>query len=286
MTLLTEPAAAKLNLGLAVTARRGDGFHELDTIFARLELADELSARRSSTAESSLELTVEPGLPGSDRLDPATNLVLEAAKLFRTATGSGGAEFRLHKRIPIAAGLGGGSADAAAALRLLARLYPVEAAAADLPQLARQLGSDVPFMLLGALAARGRGRGERLEPLQLPQRAVVLTNPGGTVSAGDAFAALQTFSRRLQVQDIISALSLGEPPRLLNALQPGVSRSVPEVRTGLAELRAEGLHGVLMSGSGPTCFGLAADDAAAERAAANIRSRQPGWWVWTDRIGS
>lgn len=282
--MLTERAAAKLNLGLAVTARRGDGFHEIDTVFAQLQLADELQAGPAEDGFS-LSVTTADGLPGADSLQDGDNLVLRAARAFGEASGVAGASFRLDKRIPVAAGLGGGSADAAAALRLLARLYPDEAAAINLQALARELGSDVPFQLLGVKAAHGRGRGERLEPVSLAHRQVVLVNPGVSVPVADAYGWLQTFSRRLQLPAISAALGAGEEPRWQNALQAGVSRVVPEVRTALAELRGEELTGVLMSGSGPTCFGVAADREAAERAAKNIRSRQPGWWVHTDSIG-
>lgn len=281
--MITESAFAKVNLGLAVTARRGDGFHELDTIFARLTLADELHAEAAE--DFTLSLQVDPGLPGARTLPAGDNLVLQAAREFSAATGAAGAHFRLTKRIPVAAGLGGGSADAAAALRLLARLYPREAEAADLPALARYLGSDVPFMLLDTAAARGRGRGERLDPLELPQRHIVLANPLVPVSAADAYAWLQNFSRRQPVERIVDALRDFEEPRWQNALQAGVTREVPAMREVLAELRSEGLQGVLMSGSGSTGFGLAFDDAEAQRAAAAVSARRPDWWVAVDAVG-
>ena len=283
--MLTESAFAKVNLGLAVTARRGDGFHELDTIFARLNLADELHGEATGNGFT-LELQAEPGLPGAAELNAGDNLVLRAARDFAAATGAGGARFRLVKRIPVAAGLGGGSADAAAALRLLARLYPREAAAVDLMALARNLGSDVPFMLLDVPAARGRGRGERLEPLELPQRQLVLANPLVPVAAADAYAWLQNFSRRQPAERIVQALQQHGEPRWQNALQAGVTREVPQMREVIGELRAEGLQGVLMSGSGSTAFGLAQDRDAAEKAAAALRARRPDWWVAADGIGS
>ncbi len=280
--MISETAFAKVNLGLAVTARRGDGFHELDTIFARLTLADELYAE---TADSgfTLDIQADPGLPGAETLQVEDNLVLRAAAEFAAQTGAGGAHFRLTKRIPLAAGLGGGSADAAAALRLLARLYPAEAEGAGLPAMAQRLGSDVPFMLLGAPAAHGRGRGERLTALELPLRHLVLANPLVPVSAADAFAWLQNFSRRQPVQRIVDALVAGEEPRWQNALQAGVTREVPEIREVLSELRAEGLQGVLMSGSGSTAFGLAEDEDQAKREA--ISARRPDWWLAVDSVG-
>ncbi len=282
--MLTETAHAKLNLGLAVTARRGDGFHELDTLFARIGLADELSVE-ATPGSFSLELQVPDDLPGADLLDSSDNLVLRAARSFREAGGTGGASFRLTKRIPLAAGLGGGSSDAAAALRLMARLYPEEALRLDLPALARELGSDVPFFLSGHRAARGRGRGERLDPVEVPQRAVVLANPGVTVSAGEAYGWLQNFSRRQSPEQLVAALAAGQEPRWQNALQAGVTRERKEVRQVIAELRELGLQGVLMSGSGPTCFGLAADIETARLVAQELKARQQGWWVLASEVG-
>ena len=282
--MLTEAARAKINLGLAVTARRGDGYHELDTIFALGTLADELQAEPAAGLE--LQVGAEDGLPGSALLGAGEdNLVLQAARAFMTATGSPGARFSLHKRIPLAAGLGGGAADAAAALRLMARLWPDHAAQVDLMELARALGSDVPFMFMAASAAHGRGRGERLEPLQLPERHLVLANPGVSVTAGQAYSWLQSFSRRLDLQKITAALTEGDEPRWQNALMAGVSREVREVRAVISALRASGLQGVLMSGSGTTCFGLAASDEAAAQVARQLSSEQPDWWVRAVSLG-
>lgn len=280
---LTIAAHAKINLGLGVIARRGDGFHELDTIFARLELHDLLSAESSGNTESSLQVSVADSLPGEDLLDAGNdNLVLRAARLYQERTGSPGALFTLSKRIPLAAGLGGGSTDAAAALQLLDQLHPAEA---DLSMLARELGSDVPFFLSGWNAARGRGRGERLDQLELPQRTVLLTNPLMPVSSAEAYADLQNFSRRLDPAAIIAALASGSNPRYVNALQSGVTRTRPPIREVLLALRTAGLEGVLLSGSGATCFGLARDEQHADEAASQLRAEQPGWWVHVDTVG-
>ncbi len=263
-----EKARAKVNLGLAVTTRRGDGFHELDTIFALLDLHDTLDA---TPAEGfSLEVTGLSAGPDQD------NLVLRAARAFSQAGGTGGAAFRLYKQIPVAAGLGGGSSDAAAALRIMARLYPD--AAVDLPEIARNLGSDVPFFLSGQSAAWGRGRGERLEPMIIPRRHLVLANPGVMISSGDAYGWLQNYSRRLDRDGIVTALADGAP-RWVNALQPGVVREVPPVREAMLLLRQAGLDSVLMSGSGATCFGLAESAAAAAEAAAGVAEQKPDGWV-------
>ncbi len=285
--MITERAFAKVNLGLAVIARRGDGFHELDTMFALIGLHDDVSG--SPAVHCSLEVMVEGAVPGADALTGAMgdNVALQAARAFQDATGSGGASLRLVKRIPVAAGLGGGSADAAAVLRIMARLYPEHQASVDLEALARQLGSDVPFMLSGQRAARGRGRGERLEPIGLPELHVVLVNPGVSVMVQDAYAELQNFSRRPKHAVLIEAIREGRDPRWINALQPGVTRQRPAIREAITALRAAGLHGVLMSGSGATCFGIAADgrSAAAEIAAA-LQAEYPQWWVRADCTGT
>lgn len=287
--MTSELARAKLNLGLAVTTRRGDGYHELDTIFALIGLADVLEAAPAD--ELRLRVETAAGLPGAELLgtaedgsDPAGNLVLRAAEAYMHATGCDAAAFTLTKRIPVAAGLGGGSADAAAALRLMTRMHP-PAAPVDLQPLALRLGADVPFMLSGMPAAHGRGRGERLAPLELPRRAVVLANPGVTVSAAEAYGELQNYSRRLKIGEIVTALEERSEPRWLNALQSGVVRTRPAIRQALSELRAEGLAGVLLSGSGATCFGIAEDETHAAGAVAAIRARNPGWWLHADVLG-
>lgn len=278
---LTLRAHAKVNLGLAVLARRGDGYHELDTLFARLDLHDSLTVAPAAGIE--LSLTVADGVEPHDLDAGPGNLAYRAARLYLDAAGGpGGARIALHKRIPVAAGLGGGSSDAAAVLTGLAELYPADL---DLAALAAELGSDVPFFLSGLPAARGAGRGERLTPAALPRRPVVLVNPGEAVGVAEAFAALQNFSRRLDPERIREALLGGHEPRYTNALQPGVSLLRPAVRDALALLREAGLQGVLLSGSGPTCFGLARDEAHAQRAAASIGAQRPAWWVRTDWLG-
>lgn len=270
-------APAKLNLGLHVVAKRGDGFHEIDSLFARLDLADEVAAWPVPEGVGGEVLVDDPRLAREPLRMDDDNLMVRAARAYLAAAGApGGVRLRLRKRIPLAAGLGGGSSDAAATLRALARLRP---APVDLPALAARLGSDVPFFLLDAPAARVRGRGERLEPVALPPRHVVLVNPGVAVSAAEGYAALQAFTARLPLEEVRAALREGTEPPYRNALQPGVTRAHPEVRAALDALRRAGLTGVLMSGSGATCFGLAADAAAAEAAAARLAAARPDWWV-------
>lgn len=295
-----ERAPGKVNLGLAVLTRRGDGFHELETLFARLDLADEVAATllpdRPGVAELAVEAAPYAGAPGWFALSVEAlpvgpeNLVVRAAQAYlaawseRTGEAAPGVRLRLTKRLPVAAGLGGGSSDGAAALRALTTLLPAPDGL-ELPQLALGLGSDVPFFLSGAAAALARGRGERLTPLEAPRLHLVLAKPELTVSAAEAYGALVGFTGRLRHEEALAALERAEEPGWRNGLQAGVMRSYPEVRQLMAELRALGLRGVLMSGSGPTCFGVATGAEAAEEAAAELRSRRPDLWVQAARTG-
>ena len=199
-------AHAKVNLGLNVVAKRGDGYHEVDTLMARLELHDALMLEPAPDIMLSVS--------GADLPTDASNLAYEAAQRYLEAAGeTRGVRLSLDKRIPVAAGLGGGSSDAAAALRGLSKLYPSNV---DLETLAKDLGADVPFFLSDTPAARARGRGEKLEPLTLPTLHLVLVNPGIPVSAGDAYANLQNFSSRL------------DPTKLLEKLGGGRGAGLPQ----------------------------------------------------------
>ncbi len=297
---VAEAAPAKLNLGLRILGRRGDGFHDLDSLFVRLDLADTLVVRaapdrvgapaaavrhRSPEAASSGDRLVR--VPAGDAwLDdrPLTlggdNLVLRAAAAYRRAAAMVGvevppAELELVKRIPWGAGLAGGSADAAATLRALAAAWP---AAVDLFALGETLGSDVPFCLSGAAAARVGGRGERVVATEVPSLDLLLVYPGAEVSAGAAFGWWASDRVDVPAPDE-EALRAGRRVPLHNALEPAVAARVPAVRDALAELRALGLGPVGMSGSGSTCFAWAADAAAATLAASDLARRRPDWWV-------
>jgi 4-diphosphocytidyl-2-C-methyl-D-erythritol kinase len=278
-------AHAKVNLGLAVLGRRGDGFHDIDTLFARVELHDELTIEPAERVVASLEPGADdPSLHGL-RMDE-DNLVLRAARSYLQAAGRpGGVSIRLSKRIPVAAGLGGGSADAAAVLRGLARLLP---APVDMSTLAEGLGSDVPFFVADLRAARGGGRGELLEPVELPSLPLVLANPRIAVSAAEAYARFTYFDpaldRALDPAEAVRRLASGDDPGYLNSLQAGVVSAYPEIGEVLGELEGAGLNGVLMSGSGPTCFGFAASVADAWSAARQVSVRRPGWWVWAGSL--
>lgn len=272
-----ERAHAKVNLGLSVLARRGDGYHEIETLMARVALADEI---RVELTGGGVHVSVE----GADLPTDERNLATRAALRYLEAAAMDGVgvSVRLRKRIPLAAGLGGGSSDAAAVLRALQALVP---AGVDLERLGLALGSDVPFFLSGMAAALARGRGERLDAVTLPPLALVLSYPGEPVSAAEAYAALQSFTPRLPLESLVEKLRSGSEPSFVNALQPGVVRAHPRVREVIRALRAEGLRGVAMSGSGSCCFAVAPDAAAAADAAARLTAAHPGWTVLATRTG-
>ncbi|MCS6876847.1 MAG: 4-(cytidine 5'-diphospho)-2-C-methyl-D-erythritol kinase [Geminicoccaceae bacterium] len=276
----SERARAKLNLDLLVTGRRSDGRHELDSLVVFCELADLLEF----VPAPELSLTVEGPWAAATPAD-RTNLVVRAATLLaRARARGGGAAIRLVKNLPVAAGLGGGSADAAAALRGLRRLWGLSIDDEALRDLGLELGADVPVCLFGR-PARMRGIGERLDPVRgLPDLPLVLVNPGRPLATGAVFGRLRgPFEplARPPLKGVDSPRGLADwLAQSRNDLEPAAIELEPAVETVLAELRA--LSGCLlarMSGSGATCFGLFSDRGEAETAAALLRRRRPDWWV-------
>ena len=262
-------AYAKVNLGLNIVAKRGDGYHEIDTLMAKVSVFDTVRL------EPDTSITVE--VQGADLGEQEDNLAFRAAKLYFEATKQDeGVRIGLEKRIPVAAGLGGGSSDAGAVLRGLSQLYPAEV---DLFEIAKALGSDVPFFVRDLSAARARGRGEKLEAVDLPPLHMILLNPSVPVSAKFAYEHLQNFTPRLKLEDLLQNLQAGEEPGYVNALQPGVMLQEPYIREVITALRLEGLRGTMMSGSGSTCFGLAEDKAQAQEVEKKFRGMYPHWWV-------
>jgi 4-diphosphocytidyl-2-C-methyl-D-erythritol kinase len=282
MPQLEEQAPAKVNLDLRVRGRRPDGYHELDSVVAFAACADRL------TFAPARGLTLELAGPFAGALvGQPDNLVLRAA---RRLAGHAGCpphvRIALDKRIPVAAGLGGGSADAAATLRGLCRLWRLELAVSDLLPLAVELGADVPVCLLSR-PARLRGIGERLEPIDLPALDLVLANPNRAVPTAEVFAAL----------DRIGPASGSDPPLPTrradvlawlrargNDLEAPARRLAPVIGDVLEALgRLPGSRLARMSGSGATCFGVFDDAPAAARAAHDLRRAHPDWWVISTR---
>lgn len=255
-----EIAPAKLNLALHVRGRRPDGRHAIETIFAFCIDGDRLSAIPAE------DVTLDVTGPFAGDLGP-DNLAMRAAEALREAAGvEQGAAMTLDKRLPVASGVGGGSADAAAALRLLTSLWQIDPAHAE--NVAPALGSDVPACLL-SLPARGNGAGDELTPLALPELAdapVLLVNPRVPLATAEVFAGW----------DGIDHGPLGDWREGCNDLEEPARRLVPQIESVLAWLGTRpGASFARMSGSGATCFALFEDEASRDSAADNVPRE---WW--------
>ena len=282
--MIRVEAPAKLNLYLHVTGRRADGYHELDSLVTFTALADTLEIAPSDT----FALTVSGPFAGT--LDAGDNLATRAAAALAERLGRpADVRIALQKHIPVAAGLGGGSADAAAVLRGLAQLWRLGPAHTDnLREIALGLGADVP-VCLDSRAAYMAGIGEALSvPPPLPPCGVLLVNPGVPVPTGPVFAArrgpFSAADRFCETPTDAPALaSLLRTRR--NDLEPPARALVPEIDRVLARLAAApGCLLARMTGSGGTCFGLFENEPAAADAASGIASDRPGWWVQPTRL--
>ena len=272
-------APAKLNLYLHILGRRADGYHLIDSLVAFADIGDHIAAR--AAAELSLEIDglEAPSLAGLGE----DNLVLRAARaLAAHARIRTGAALHLHKRLPVAAGIGGGSSDAAAALRALCALWRVPIDENALRRLGARLGADVPACLHAAPCWVG-GIGEEIEPAPtLPSAGIVLANPRITLPTAAVFAARRgpfgdsgRFAPMPQdAAGLAEALS-----RRRNELTEAAIGCVPEIAAVRAALaRLPGALIARMSGSGATCFALFADRAGAQRACARLAAAEPQWW--------
>ncbi|MFT4120275.1 4-(cytidine 5'-diphospho)-2-C-methyl-D-erythritol kinase [Bradyrhizobium sp.] len=288
MPALIEEGRAKVNLSLRVVGRRADGYHDLESVVAFADCAD--------------RLTLEPG--GELRLvttgplaaacgDAADNLVFKAARLLaETVPNLKLGAFALDKVLPVAAGIGGGSADAAAALRLLARLNDLPLDDPRLQQVALATGADVPVCLLSR-ACDMTGVGEQLLPLKLPSMPCVMVNPRVPVATKDVFQALGLRNGELLVgaTDVLEAPAWPEEgasitdwvdvlETVANDLEAPALRIEPVIGDVLGALRKSGgVKLARMSGSGATCFAIYGAPAEAHAAAEAIRRDHPGWWV-------
>lgn len=271
-------APAKINLGLRIVGVRPDGYHELDSLFLPLDLADELDVRCGAAPAPEVCLTVDGNAPADD-----SNLASRAAHCFIEALGQPlRVTIALAKHTPMAAGLGGGSSDAAAVLRALAEQNPGRVPDAELSRRALTLGADVPFFL-NPRPSRVRGIGERLEPVAgLPSLALVLANPGEPVPSADAYRAYDalgvTPSAGLPPLPDLSKLSPERlKPLLENDLEPAAVRLCPAVARVRHTLREAGALAVGLSGSGATLYGVCRDLANAREVASRLRIPAPGW---------
>lgn len=280
-----EEARAKVNLALHIVGRRPDGYHLLDSLVVFPSIADRLDV--SARPEGGFELTVTGPFAGALTAGP-DNLVLKAAQALGAACSAteppSGATIVLDKHLPVAAGIGGGSADAAATLRALCRLWDRSPGTQALQRIAAALGADVP-MCLDRAPVRAQGIGERLTPLPaLPAAGILLVNPGVPVSTPAVFAAIAARDnpplpplpeRFADLGALVAYLTTTR-----NDLQPPAATIAPVVADVVDALAAsDGCRFARMSGSGATCFGLFADAEGARRAAETIARRRPCWWT-------
>ena len=274
-----ETAYAKINLALHVRRRMPDGYHDLETLFAFCADGDELTAAPADD----LSLTIV-GPFGEGLSAGPDNLVLRAAEALRAAAGTAaGAAIRLDKRLPVASGIGGGSADAAAALRLLVRLWDVAVTDETLHGIAATLGADVPACMVSQ-TCRGEGRGDRLDLLDaraLTGMPLLLVNPRVAVPTGPVFQRWDQIDRGpLASGDPLAAALNGR-----NDLEPPARALQPVIACVVKALSAmPGLRLARMSGSGATCFALFADAAARDAADAAIAAAHPHWWRLATRL--
>ncbi len=279
---------AKVNLVLGVGSRRVDGFHDLATVYYALDLQDELVVEARD--DGRIVLRVTGNQPSLRRLPlDGRNLAVRAAQLLAARSAHrGGAYLTLHKNIPLTAGLAGGSSDAAAALVACNAVWGLGLELADLLAMAAELGSDVPFCLLGG-AVLGGGRGELVTPVPVAgvQHWVLVLADGG-LSTPAMFAALDTSRERgtagspteVVPANLLSALADGDVAgigaAMTNDLEPVALAARPDLSRVLAIARATGAAGALVSGSGPTCAVLAHDADSADRIAVVLRAARVG----------
>lgn len=274
-------AAAKINLALHVTARRDDGYHCLETFVTFAKYGDVIRVEPANDISLTIEGPFAEALGSTD-----DNLVLKAAHLLKQAAKESGrnvtgAALHLNKKLPIASGIGGGSADAAATLFALCELWGFYPASIATEKIALQMGADVP-MCLCSKPLMARGIGEEIVPVALAELNMVLINPGKSISTPEIFRAL-AYTNSASLPEIDFQSSDQEFIHWLqntqNDLQSPAIKLVPEIQTVLDMLLdSNECQFARMSGSGATCFGLFASIEQAENAANDIGQRNPDWW--------
>jgi 4-diphosphocytidyl-2-C-methyl-D-erythritol kinase len=260
---------AKINLTLRILFKRDDGYHEIESIMQKIDLYDEVILKDRVDGRVSV-CSDNPDIP-QHPMNGSLNIATKAAELLKTTHApERGADVFIRKRIPVAAGLGGGSSDAAACLLGLVRLWGLELGADQLLRLGAEVGSDVPFALSSATAVVG-GRGERVCPVNPPRSFwMTLVKPGPSLLAADAYAEFDSRGGGYpgDAHRVLEGISSGDLALLGsgmgNALQDAVERLVPEVGPIMEGLREFRPHSVIVSGSGPTVVAVARDRSHAE----------------------
>ena len=287
MTALRDAGWAKLNLTLEVRGRRADGFHEIKSLVAFASLGDEVELEPRDALELEVDGPFAQALGGDNLILKAAKAALDMVPSLRLG------RFRLVKLLPVAAGLGGGSADAAAALRLIARANPGALRDETMAPIAARLGSDVT-VCLKSLPALMTGRGEKVEPVSgFPSCGVLLANPGSPLATEAVYAALRAAPLAAPPRHGAEKLDFqGDFARLLDYarlrgsdLEAPAARLTPEIREVLAALvTLQGVSIARLSGSGPTCFALFATEAEAKRAAGSLAAEHPAWWIAATKL--
>ncbi|WP_294619621.1 4-(cytidine 5'-diphospho)-2-C-methyl-D-erythritol kinase [uncultured Roseovarius sp.] len=276
MTASEGFAPAKINLTLHVTGRREDGYHELDSLVVFADIGDRLRLRESETTMLTVDGPMAAGVPAD-----ASNLVVKAARLMGLS-----ADIHLEKHLPNAAGLGGGSSDAAATLKALS-----EMSGKPLPEGLLGLGADIPVCLHGR-AARMRGVGEAITPVAgLPELHAVLVNPKLPVMTREVFAGLERADNPAMPEELPKFDDAGALVEWLatmrNDLEAPAMQAEPVIQQVFDVLSVTpGCHLTRMSGSGGTCFGLYSDAETAASAAGRLREQHPSWWVEAVRLNA
>ena len=287
-----EIARAKINLTLKVLGRRPDGYHDIESLVAFAEIGDRVVLTRGHECRVVTSGPFADDIDGPNLLDKALSLLRELDPKLQLGT------VLLEKNLPVAAGLGGGSADAAALLRAVRSANPERAGAVAWHALAARLGADVPVCLAGTPALIS-GVGDKVEPLgpahRLPTMAAVLVNPRLPLPTAQVYRALAAGPTSAAGQPSALPRSFSDPADLVDAVRlhgndlerPAISL-LPAIADIKAALAAQpGCRIVAMSGSGPTCFGIFADEAAAQNAAGALTRAYPRWWVVaTEVVGS
>ncbi|MGV3488436.1 MAG: 4-(cytidine 5'-diphospho)-2-C-methyl-D-erythritol kinase [Tuberibacillus sp.] len=266
-----EKAPAKINLSLDVLGKRADGYHEVNMVMTTVDLADHIECGETNSNEIIIKSTAL-FVPEDQR-----NLAYKAAALIKERYGiKKGLSITIHKQIPIAAGLAGGSSDAAATIRALNRMWKLGLGTDEMMELGSAIGSDVAFCVYGGTAI-ARGRGEVIEPLPAPPSCwVVLAKPPVSVSTGNIYSALKLDEiHHPDVDGMVQAIKAGNYTgicrRLGNVLETVTMKNVPEVDQIKTMMQRMGADGVLMSGSGPTVFGLTRYQSRAQRLVNSLR---------------